>query len=397
VVIGDKLDMTVFSRTSLAAFSCLVAGALALAPLDLTPVALLPPEEKNPCEGAQPVDANFYDENYNVIPGRTVPNYFKNQNCSRMDETGFGGLNLGVVLAQSGRDISPGAVGDVEFEGLGDTTGPITENYKDTDLCPVNVHWHLGAEHKVIGQYDEDGSGPCPHKATDCKKAADARQGLQCHHYNPDEAMYTTAYDWEHCVDMEVGQTYEVHWPHSAAGMCGTKWQYQLPFYDGVFCRAKDDFGVPIISLGDHPAFNVNKKVGVQGQVFTIVNTDIDKDGEPDEGTEDYTYDTLFEGAWGANEADGIHWNDVAKYIGSTTGTSRQGGGNEGDQCSLYAPITWQVDRTCHKISAASFDLMCKTMKEQADDMSDDLYPHGSREVVTPEFSAQRIHKKSSN
>ena len=37
---------------------------------------------------------------------------------------------------------------------------------------------------------------------------------------------------------MRVGETYEVHWPHSALGACGTPLQYQTPFYDGVFCNA---------------------------------------------------------------------------------------------------------------------------------------------------------------
>ena len=43
-------------------------------------------------------------------------------------------------------------------------------------------------------------------------------------------------YNWEHCIDMTVGQTYEIHWPHSTVGACGTPYQYQTPFYDGT-CR----------------------------------------------------------------------------------------------------------------------------------------------------------------
>ena len=33
-------------------------------------------------------------------------------------------------------------------------------------------------------------------------------------------------------------------------------------------------------------------------------------------------------------------------------------------------------------ISASSFDKMCYDMLQQADDMSDDIYPHGARELV---------------
>merc|ERR1719296_467792 len=65
---------------------------------------------------------------------------------------------------------------------------------------------------------------------------------------------------------MEVGQTYEIHWPHSAAGACGTPNQYQTPFYDGVFCNLPLDV---FTTLGPQ---DIASNVGVQAQVFTIVN-----------------------------------------------------------------------------------------------------------------------------
>jgi len=78
-----------------------------------------------------------------------------------------------------------------------------------------------------------------------------------------------------------------------------------------------------------------------------------------------------------------IFGTDMAIYTGSTTGTSR-----DNEICSQYAPITWQVDRTCHMISASSFDKMCADMKSQRDDMSDDLYAHGSRILVDDSLTA---------
>merc|ERR1719258_951429 len=36
---------------------------------------------------------------------------------------------------------------------------PITAAYHTKGLCPVNVHWHLGAEHLSVGEYDEKGVG----------------------------------------------------------------------------------------------------------------------------------------------------------------------------------------------------------------------------------------------
>merc|ERR1712061_688625 len=68
---------------------------------------------------------------------------------------------------------------------------------------------------------------------------------------------------------------------------------------------------------------------------------------------------------------DGDYGLDIAKYTGSTTGTTRNN-----EICSRYTPITWQVDRKCHLISASSFDKMCADMKAQRDDMSKDLYAH---------------------
>merc|ERR1719222_1608757 len=133
---------------------------------------------------------------------------------------------------------------------------------------------------------------------------------MLCHHYDENDPKFTKQYDFEFCKDLEVGQTYEVHWPHSAAGDCGTIWQYQFPFYDGVFCNNRKNGYGSIISIGNYVPFNVPQRVGVEGQVFTIVNSD-------DPMYENYN---LFGGAW-KDAAD--HWTDVAKYVGSTTGQTR--------------------------------------------------------------------------
>ena len=42
-------------------------------------------------------------------------------------------------------------------------------------------------------------------------------------------------------------------------------------------------------------------------------------------------------------------------------------------------------------ISASTFDKMCADMKAQRDDMSDDLHPHGSRELVAENLSANNL------
>lgn len=261
---------------------------------------------------------------------------------------------------QAGGDVTVGFAGTLES-----TVTPITDRYHKTTLCPVNVHWHLGAEHRSAGQYDETGLAPgtpdsnAPDHAR--RLTSDARYGYACQHYDSADTRFTTEYAWQHCLEMNVGETYEVHWPHSSLGACGTPYQYQTPFYDGVFCTATSEL------LGTLDAQAIASNVGVQAQVFTVVND------------EAYFYPDLIRGMI----VDGNMGSDVAVYTGSTTGTSR-----DNAVCSFYTPITWQVDRTCHLISASSFDKMCADMKQQRDDMSGDLHPHGARELVFQNLTA---------
>ena len=282
----------------------------------------------NPCEGAKPTAAGF-DNHECIIDG------------------------LVQAVEQSGTNVTRG------YQGLLETSAePINTTYSEAGLCPVNVHWHLGAEHLSVGEYDENGSGPS--EANDHGE----RQGFQCLHYEPSNPIYTTPYAWQHCSDMEVGQTYEVHWPHSKGGDCGTIHQYQTPFYDGVFCNA----GLL--------APTTQEAIGVQSQTFVIVND------------ETYYHDNLFDGMI----TDGVDFGtDLSIYTGSTTGTSRSN-----EICSAYGPITWQVDRKCHPISASSFDKMCEEMKLQHDDMSGDTHPHGSRELVADILAANN-HRDGSH
>jgi hypothetical protein len=248
------------------------------------------------------------------------------------------------------------AAADVSSPFIGTKTTdaePILTSYWQAGLCPVNVHWHIGAEHRSAGQFDEDGTGPTPYE-WDGK----GRAGLRCKHYKADDPKFTTAYPWQHCKHMQVGETYEVHWPHSALGACGTINQYQTPFYDGVLCNPGRLTSLP-------------QQIGVQSQTYTIVND------------EAYYYPDLFRGMI----VDGEFGKDMVFYTGSTTGDKR----NNNDKCSKYTPITWQVDRKCHMISASTFDKMCAEMKAQRDDMSYDLHPHGAREVVSAALTANNM------
>ena len=58
----------------------------------------------------------------------------------------------------------------------------------------------------------------------------------------------------------------------------------------------------------------------------------------------------------------------MAIYTASTTGETRNNA-----MRSQYAPITWQVDRKCHMISASSFDKLYYDMKMQHELVKNDL------------------------
>lgn len=236
------------------------------------------------------------------------------------------------VGPQAGANVTKGYKGDLEVDHV-----PITTPYFQNGMCPVNVHWHLGSEHYSVGEFDENGDGPNGGAFGPQGIDGGAQPGYRCSYYNAQDPKFTTEYEWKHCINMLVGETYEVHWPHSAAGACGTPNQYQTPFYDGVFCNlSKLDLTTPGATA---------QQIGVQAQVFTIVNDD------------SYYYPDLIRGMI----VDGDDYgSDIHYYTGSTTGSGRNNA-----ICSSYSPITWQVDRKCHLISASAFDKLCYDMKQQ--------------------------------
>ncbi|KAL7535133.1 hypothetical protein ACHAXR_007908 [Thalassiosira sp. AJA248-18] len=308
------------------------------------------------------VESDFYNTlEDNACAGAKLA--FDNKLCADME-----------VAPQAGANVTKGYVGNMD---VGDIV-PNTNPYFQSSMCPVNVHWHLGSEHYSYGQFDENGDGPHgnqprPDWANRARDLAEGkvRDGFRCHHYDSDDAKFTTPYEWKHCDGMEVGETYEVHWPHSSVGACGTVNQYQTPFYDGVFCNLPME---AFVTLG---AQDIASNVGVHGQVFTIVND------------EDYFYSDMMRGM--IVDDDKEMGKDIQYYTGSTTGTSR-----DNEMCSQYAPVTWQVDRKCHMISASSFDKLCYDMKMQRDDMSGDLHAHGSRELMQRDDMSGDLHAHGS-
>ena len=63
---------------------------------------------------------------------------------------------------QAGANVTKGYQGDLDV-GNGTTWNdlqPNLNNYWQSSMCPVNVHWHLGTEHYSVNEYDEFGDGP---------------------------------------------------------------------------------------------------------------------------------------------------------------------------------------------------------------------------------------------
>ena len=110
---------------------------------------------KNPCEGQKP---------YHAGPG---DNYFSNTACFKDSVT--------QTLEQAGANVTRGFKGKMD---AGDRV-PITKEYSEEGLCPVNVHWHLGAEHLSVGQYDEAGKGPA--RRRELAATGTERLGGRCH------------------------------------------------------------------------------------------------------------------------------------------------------------------------------------------------------------------------
>jgi len=237
-------------------------------------------------------------------------------------------LLCNIAEPQAPRDVSPGSPGALPAR---------VTPYSDTSkLVLVNTHYHLGAEHKSNGEYDQAPPDKDHHRRL---LATEIDAGYYCPALPESE---TGDYEWKYCVNTHVGHTYEMHYVHSNAG---------AGIADG---------------LGGAFANSNNPIALVVGQVVQITTN-------PADCVEDMMHN------W-QQPAKG----DMALYLGSTTGMSYNN-----EVCSPYT-VNWNVDTKCRKVCAASFDAMCKTMIEQYG-MSKDIMPHGSRVLVAPEYSDEGL------
>jgi len=248
---------------------------------------------------------------------------------------------------QAPRDLTTGATGLMIPKAA-------TLNVAQSALLPQsNVHYHLGAEHK--SDFYKDNADSVIYDAANGGRRLSAapRPGWMC---AAASAAETKAYTFQYCKGtVTVGKTYEIHYVHSSAS------------YDTAHLAANTDIDLMNDGLGG--AANgrgmLNPMVTVQAQVFQIVN---------DGTTANPVIADMVHGMQAA-----ANNNNRVMYPGSTTGQS-----HTNTVCSPYA-ITWHVDKACTKVAAASFDNMCKMMKDTYK-MDADLYPHGSRIILDPKW-----------
>jgi len=280
----------------------------------------------------------------------TVKEWYKDNSCCGMPDkvvspgpSGYDFVKPACDVAgpQSPRDLTDGAEGKL-------TPMQATLNAAQAEFMPlVNVHFHLGAEHKSEAFQDQTDSD-----AYDSARrlATGVRPGFMCAAVPmADEVNYT----FQHCLgEVAVGKTYEVHYVHSSAGY--SEEDLEGADIDGI----EDGLGGAANGRGI-----LNPMIVVQGQVYQIVPAEYGG----------ITEDDLLHG-WTVTD----HTSAVM-YPGSTTGPS-----HNNEVCSPYV-ITWHVDKLCHKVTPESFDNLCKQMNELYN-LEYDLYPHGSRELVDTDY-----------
>ena len=251
---------------------------------------------------------------------------------------------------QAPRDVSPGYVGErlTRYEPYGSVFVPRFEQ--------VNIHWHLGAEHRMDEQYDRRP----PAWASNVTVEKDGEQelvvpGLWC----PTDGINDTlldedSYTFQHCKAARVGGVYEFHWVFSTGGP-GTLQE------DG----SEGELG---ISAGLGGAFNRtnNADVIVRAQVCLIVH-----DPNATGGPNDYfnADGKPFLEEWRQPPA-----GSAVRYVGSTTGTAYD------DEVCSPVEVNWHVDQRCCHLSAQAMDKLCEEMI--AVGLEADVAPKGSRRPV---------------
>ena len=102
--------------------------------------------------------SKFYKESDNKCYNKKLE--FANSDCIHVPGPHYGGN----VTANALDNVQPQAGGNITAGYKGKmVVGNLTareKGYWASEMCPVNVHWHLGSEHYSAGEYDENSSSP---------------------------------------------------------------------------------------------------------------------------------------------------------------------------------------------------------------------------------------------
>ena len=211
----------------------------------------------------------------------------------------------------------------------------------------MNIHFHLGAEHKS-NSYN---NGTDSEAYDEGSKEFSVRPGWMCPISGLDQTQLEP-YNFTSCLgpDVLVGKSYEIHYVHSTAGVDANT-------SDG---RNSDD-----LSDGLGGAANgrnqLNPMIVVEGLIVQIV-----------QGAQDIDLFTAWDSA-------SVDHNKSVIYSGSTTGTS-----HDNSKCSPYI-ITWHVNKECIQVSPQSFDNLCQVLRDKYN-KAIDIKAQGSRILVDPDY-----------
>mmetsp|Transcript_37953 Transcript_37953/g.77654 ORF Transcript_37953/g.77654 Transcript_37953/m.77654 type:complete len:299 (+) Transcript_37953:48-944(+) len=248
---------------------------------------------------------------------------------------------------QAPRDVSPGYIGEriTRYEPYGSDQIDRFEQ--------VNIHWHLGAEHRMENAYDRRSPEWASYVTVPDENhvSQPVVPGLWCPTDGIDDAkLDESSFSFTYCKAAQVGGTYEFHWVFSTGG-------------PGRLQEDGDEGQLGITAgLGGAFTRTNNADVIVRAQICLIVN---------DPSLNDYVdaKNRTFLEQWQQPPA-----GSAVRYVGSTTGPSYD------DEVCSPVEVNWHVDQRCCILSAQAMDNLCKDMIDAG--LEADVSPKGSRRPV---------------
>lgn len=249
---------------------------------------------------------------------------------------------------------------------------PIMDRAQMNEMALVNVHWHLGSEHKSDAYGNEAMTNSAQTMPDSVTRIGFFGPSLQGSH----DTARNDATDVPTCKDTKVGDVIEVHWVHSSAGK--ESWEKVDATLTDESLLLTDGLGQAANGRG-----LLNPILHVEATVYEIWPDGEAGVFEPTGG--------LFMQHMPVLDTD----DDYVRYVGSSTGTSFTGNSAEYDpevkqSCSPYL-INWGVDTRLHKITSSTMKGLCDVLAEKG--LVTDLAPHSARVLVNKLFVSPHYEK----